>query len=126
MANMNFKSIDAIAACGFQGFVKLFDLPASGCKDIPPKQGIYLVLRPLASFLKFGSPSTGGRFKGKDPTVPLDELENHWVEGAIVVHREGRRHAQHKNSKGQIANLPEVWRREICSTLGWTIYLAIS
>ena len=86
MANMNFESMDTIAAYGFQGFIKISDLRASGCKEIPPNQGIYLVLRPLTSFPKLVYPSTGGYFKGKDPTVPLDELNNHWVEGTIVVY----------------------------------------
>ena len=86
MVNMNFDSIDTIAACGFQGFITVFDLRASGCKEVPPKPGTYLVLRPLASYPKFVYPSTGGYFKGKDPTVQQDELEHHWVEGTIVLY----------------------------------------
>jgi hypothetical protein len=35
---------------------------------------------------KFSPASRGGRFKGKDPTVPISRLEKQWIDKAAVIY----------------------------------------
>lgn len=52
---------------------------------IPDVPGVYLVLfkGENQEFLTHG---TGGYFKGKDPNVSIQELENNWVSGTEIVY----------------------------------------
>lgn len=83
---MKFDSINDIKRSGFRGFVAISALQASKCRKVPDKPGVYLVLRPDKTPPVFLSRSVGGHFKGKDPTVPIKELEKAWVEGALVLY----------------------------------------
>jgi hypothetical protein len=87
--NMNmspqFDSIDSIRQCGFEGFVTISALRESKCNDVPDVPGVYLVLRTSTTLPEFLVESTGGHFKGKDPTVLISELELNWVEDALVL-----------------------------------------
>jgi hypothetical protein len=68
---------------GFRGFVRFkgVDLQA-----IPNGAGVYLVLRETDTRPRFLERSPAGRFKGKDPTVPVDELTNDWPTGSHCVY----------------------------------------
>jgi hypothetical protein len=83
---MKFDSIDNISHSGFKGFVAISALQASKCHEVPDKPGVYLVLRRKKARPVFLSQSTGGHFKGKDPTVAINQLENSWVEESLVLY----------------------------------------
>jgi hypothetical protein len=85
-AEISFDSIDLIRAAGFCGFKAIRELQASRCREVPRMSGVYLVLRNAALGSAFSSRSCGGRFKGKDPTVPVSRLERQWIEKAIVLY----------------------------------------
>ncbi len=61
---------------GFLGFTPLLQLDA---KSIPKSPGVYAVLRTKQSEPEFLAISTGGHFKGKDPTVDIAVLQPNWV-----------------------------------------------
>lgn len=82
---MTFNDIDEFKNAGFTGFKKIGDLFID-CSMLPNCNGVYLVLnvenRP-GEFLTIGS---GGYFKGKNPNVSLEELQNNWVDNTKVVY----------------------------------------
>ena len=68
-----------------KGFIKISDL-RNRTSAISGMPGVYMVLRRSPehpTFLKAGS---GGFFKGKNPNVPISELEANWVESEAVVY----------------------------------------
>jgi hypothetical protein len=83
---MKFDSIDGIKRCGFEGFLAISALQASRCHEVPDERGVYLVLRSKKARPVFLSQSTGGHFKGKDPTVAVNQLEKSWVENSLVLY----------------------------------------
>ena len=80
-----FGSIDAILQSGFEGFETISALKESRCCDVPDVPGVYLVLRASKTPPEFLAESTGGHFKGKNPTVLVTQLELKWVEDALVL-----------------------------------------
>lgn len=70
---------------GFDGFKTIAELKRNDA-CIPEQGGVYLVLRGTLEAPKFLETGTGGHFKGKNPNVPLDELQRNWVEGADIVY----------------------------------------
>ncbi len=82
---MNFNDIEEFKKAGFTGFLKMSDLFRDS-SILPPGSGVYLVLnmdeRP-GEFLQVG---TGGYFKGKNPNVPISELEANWVPNTKVIY----------------------------------------
>jgi hypothetical protein len=69
---------------GFVGSMPLRALQPK-CADVPDRPGIYAVT------LQAGTPaflarSVGGRFKGKDPTVPVGALETKWLDDTETVY----------------------------------------
>jgi hypothetical protein len=57
----------------------------SNCREVPELPGVYCVLRFNAAPPKFLDQSSGGHFKGKDPTVAVHQLERKWIKNAVVV-----------------------------------------
>jgi hypothetical protein len=82
---VNFDSIDAIRQSGFEGFVAISTLQTLNCTQVPDKPGVYLILRSDMAPPDFLSESTGGHFKGKNPTVPVSKLQSKWVEDSLVL-----------------------------------------
>lgn len=78
--------LESIRTAGFLGFLSIGDLRASNLRDVPDERGVYLVLRIGSAPPTFLERSPAGRFKGKDPTVSLNELRGNWVEGTPVVY----------------------------------------
>jgi len=79
------KSEESIRGIGFKGFHTVSLLREK--KDlIPDSQGIYIVMRRLKDSPVFLDISTGGHFKGKDPTVSIDRLSENWVSEATVLY----------------------------------------
>jgi hypothetical protein len=76
-------SADALREGGFVGFVPFVELPAS---DVPAAPGVYAVLRQTEAEPAFAEASTGGHFKGKDPSVTAEVLARKWVGGADVLY----------------------------------------
>jgi hypothetical protein len=75
-----------LRAEGFAGFVGFEELRSGELKNVPHTAGVYVVVREGEERPGFLDASSGGRFKGKDPTELVDVLESKWVEGAEVVY----------------------------------------
>jgi len=48
--------------------------------------GVYLIVRNAAHACVFAPTSCGGRFRAKNPTVPLSRLHRQWIDDAIVIY----------------------------------------
>ena len=83
---MDFGSIKDIEQQEFSGFVTVSFLRESACHQVPEVPGVYLVIRPQPQPPIFLDHSTGGHFKGREPTVPIQELQQAWVNGSIVIY----------------------------------------
>jgi hypothetical protein len=67
---------------GFEGFVSFAALANA---RVPTGAGVYVVYRDSDEQPHFLENSSGGRFKRKDPTVPVAVLESAWVTDARVL-----------------------------------------
>lgn len=76
---------EALGAGGFDGFVSIRELRSSW-DLIPAVRGVYVLLRKGTHSPVFLEAGTGGFFKGKDPNVSLDVLQQNWVEGSPVLY----------------------------------------
>ncbi|MFB7875670.1 hypothetical protein ACFC06_10485 [Nocardia sp. NPDC056064] len=68
---------------GFGGFVPFSELPAA---NVPVGPGVYVVIRLTETAPLFLPASPAGWFKGKDPTLPVAELQAAWVPGEPVLY----------------------------------------
>lgn len=98
----DFKTIESISKDGFNGFISIRNLMDDN-SIIPKKKGIYLILRNKSEPV-FRYPGSGGHFKGKDPNIPVEELNTHWVNDTAVVYigkagKEGSRATLHSRLK---------------------------
>ncbi len=87
-----------LTALGFRGFDSIRRLRGTELASVPEGGGVYAVLRESDDPPQFLTRSTGGWFKGEDPSVPISVLRDKWVDGAIVLYigkadvgRSGRR-----------------------------------
>ncbi len=82
---MKYRTIEDLKAAGFEGFKSVREL---GCSRtaIPEGKGVYMVVRISDAAPKFLTVGTGGHFKGRNPNVSVNELEENWVEGTCVVY----------------------------------------
>ena len=67
----------------FTGWVPFAQLPNA---DVPTGPGVYVIVRPTDEPPSFLNVSPAGHFKGKDPTVPVSELQALWVPGTRIVY----------------------------------------
>ena len=72
-----------LEAAGFSGFVRFIELPTA---DVPPVAGVYVVVRTANTPVTFRKTSPAGRRNGRDPSVPVETLEEAWIEGAQVLY----------------------------------------
>ncbi|MFB7876090.1 hypothetical protein ACFC06_12610 [Nocardia sp. NPDC056064] len=91
---------------GFEGFVPFADLLKS---DVPTGLGVYVVTRPASAPPVFLPQSPAGWFKGKDPTVPVSELQTSWVPGESVIYI-GKANAGVSGKRGMRKRLNEYRR----------------
>lgn len=77
--------IEDLKADGFSGFVSVADLRKS-YSAIPEEMGVYVVLRLSEDEPQFVEKGTGGFFKGKDPNVPISELQEKWLENCPILY----------------------------------------
>lgn len=70
----------------FKGFRPISALWRDGYEPISEKPGVYLILRASQEPPAFLARSTGGHFKGKDPTVTIPRLQNEWVPAVDILY----------------------------------------
>ena len=70
----------------FSRGVSIAQLRERNCDQIPEDPGVYKVIRSSRNFPAFRKKSTGGRFKGRNPTVPKNELDKKWVKDTKVLY----------------------------------------
>ncbi len=81
---IDFNDINNLKTEGFSGFKSVKELwEDKSC--IPKIKGVYLVLdhNGTADFI---NPGVGGFFKGKDPNISIEELNNNYVKDSLVVY----------------------------------------
>lgn len=72
-----------LQAVGFTGFVRFNALSTAA---VPAEPGVYVVVRVAEGEPDFRDRNPAGRFKGRDPTAPIDQLRAAWVRGASVLY----------------------------------------
>lgn len=75
----------AFERAGFSGFVSIGNL-RRGLGGVPAAPRVYVVLREAENEPEFLGRSSGGHYKGVDPTVSVEVLRANWVEGANLVY----------------------------------------
>lgn len=58
----------------------------SGAERLPEERGVYAVVMPRGFSVAFMPLSAGGRFKGKDATLPISRLQAEWVDDAAILY----------------------------------------
>lgn len=91
-----------LEAAGFSGFVRFVELPTS---DVPPVAGVYVVVRTASTSVTFRRTSPAGRRNGRDPAVPVETLEQAWIEGTQVLYigKAGRGAADNRGLRTRLA-----------------------
>jgi len=100
---MFLPAIDGICLDGFSEPISIDVLSETRCSGVSQSPGIYLIVRIPDSTPDFLCQSTGGWFKGQDPSDPLDVVRANWVEGARVVYV--GKAAGRKGLKGRLRQL---------------------
>jgi len=90
---MSFTNIESIKAAGFTGFKTVEEL-RNNKSLIPKERGVYLILNlnPVFTFIETG---TGGFFKGRNPNVEIEILNENWIENSPVIYI-GKANSLHK------------------------------
>lgn len=83
---MPFLTAGQAQKAGFSGYHAIAHLRATALREVPVERGVYMVLRTRADRSRFLAQSSGGHFKGTDPTVSIAALTNNWVDSAIVLY----------------------------------------
>lgn len=68
----------------FEGYVPLRTLPRR-CPQVPREGGVYCVLAENPK-PEFDAASSGGWFKGRNPSVDLSQLEAKWIANASILY----------------------------------------
>lgn len=82
---MDYNNIDKIKNNGFMGFKSVREL-WSDRKDIPKVPGVYLVMNPQYDAPEYINPGVGGFFKGRNPNLPIADLEKNHVKYSQVIY----------------------------------------
>jgi len=80
------RTREDLVALGFTGFMTIGALRDSGLAEVPKLPGVYALVCAQHDQPAFEAVSSGGHFKGKDPTVPIAELAAKWVPGSQIVY----------------------------------------
>lgn len=81
---MKYDTVENIQFEGYKGFVKISNL-FSDIKVAPDERGTYLVLYLNQEEPTFLEKGVGGYFKGKNPNVSIEDLNENWISDVIVV-----------------------------------------
>ena len=78
------NTIQSLKQFGFKGFISIEELIMNKVL-IPEVRGVYIIYqeKPQPKFVEKG---TGGFFKGKDPNVSVETLNENWVEDSQVLY----------------------------------------
>lgn len=98
--------IELAELSAFSGWVRFADLPDS---DVPREPGVYVVVRDADDPPRFLNDSPPGHFKGRNPTVSVDELESLWVPDAQIVYI-GKANSGSNGTRGLRKRLDEFRR----------------
>lgn len=79
-------SVDGLRESGFEGFRSVSHLRQSTCLEVPVARGVYVVVRDTDAPPEFLARSVGGWYRHVDPSVAVDQLEEKWVDGALVLY----------------------------------------
>jgi len=82
---MNFNNLNSLKTKGFKGFQTIENLWHDST-TIPDNKGVYLVLAPELKNPIFLNTGVGGFFKGENPKITIDQLEDNWVVGSRVIY----------------------------------------
>lgn len=74
--------LEDLRARGFGGFVTVASLTRPEPFELPVASGVYVVTRASDAHPIFLSRSGAGRWKKRDPSVPIDRLQREWLGGA--------------------------------------------
>jgi len=85
MAKDQYFRRTALTRDGFAGWVR-FEALRAQIDQVPSVGGVYVVVRESHGRPEFLDANPGGRFKGRDPTVPFEVLRANWVDDAEVVY----------------------------------------
>ncbi|CAM3886439.1 hypothetical protein ACXYTP_05500 [Tsukamurella ocularis] len=91
---------------GFAGWVTFSELPLA---DVPRGPGVYVIVRPSDEPPAFLDVSPAGHWKGRNPTLPVAELEDRWVTGERIVYI-GKAGAGRRGRRGLRKRLDEYRR----------------
>lgn len=80
------ESRASLEAAGFVGFSAVATLQLDRCERVPVERGVYVVVRDPSHPLGFRAKSPAGFYRGIDPTLSVETLTEHWVEGASVMY----------------------------------------
>ena len=69
-----------------EGFLAVERLAGPQPLEVPIESGVYAIVRTATTPPAFLERSGAGRWKAKDPTVPLERLEREWVKGAQTLY----------------------------------------
>jgi hypothetical protein len=74
-----------LESLGFEGFLRVGELHADGCRAVPNEPGVYAIVRESTDAPKFLGRSEAPEWRGMNPTRPVVELEERWVAGAQLL-----------------------------------------
>jgi hypothetical protein len=90
----------------FVGWVPFAALPTA---SVPTDPGVYVIIRPSDEPPSFLDVSPAGHYKGKDPTVPVPELQQLWVPDTRIVYMGKANHGS-RGKRGLRQRLDEYRR----------------
>lgn len=76
----------SLEAVGYVGWQTWEELRSTQLTVVPRAPGCYVVHRPGTDDPTFLPANPGGRFKGKDPTIPPERMVAEWVPDATAVY----------------------------------------
>lgn len=71
---------------GFEGFESVATLRSTRLGSVPKAPGVYAIVRAGPGPPVFRGMSTGGWFKGLDPSDPIEVVEGKWIEDSKVIY----------------------------------------
>ena len=77
---------EGLRRAGYVGFVTIGALREAGLVAVPDEPGVYLALYPAAEEPRFLPVSPAAEIGRESATIPVGELEDLWVSGALVLY----------------------------------------
>lgn len=79
-------NVEWLRDVGFVGFQSVQQLRETRCASVPTDPGVYAVLRTAKTIPVWLENSSGGHFKGRNPTVSIDVLEARMIKSTPVLY----------------------------------------